>query len=125
MRRRGFVSAAALFLFFWSPDAPGQGRAEPSAGTYLQSVSNLIAAQQVYPQAAQRAGEEGNVVLRLSIDRQGGLAGLALHKSSGFPLLDKAAAEMARKAFPVPPPPAALAGDPLVLDAPVIFKLEE
>lgn len=124
MRRRHCL-AAALFLFL--PPVPGhaQAAAEPSAGTYLQSVSNLIAAQQVYPRAALRAGEEGNVVLRLSIDRQGGLVDLALRKSSGFPVLDKAAVEMARKAFPVPPPPAALAGDPLVVDAPVLFKLEE
>lgn len=124
MRRR-LSLAAALFLLFSPAAGHAQGPADPSAGAYLQSVSNLIAAQQVYPRAAQRAGEAGEVRLRLTIDRQGGLLGLALGKSSGFPALDKAAADMARKAFPVPPPPATLAGDPLVFDAPVIFKLEE
>lgn len=125
-RRRRLLSAAALFLLLLllSP-VPAGAQTDPSLAQYLQSVANLIAAQQDYPIAARRLDQQGEVRLRLTVDRQGGLLDVGLGKSSGFPILDQAAMEMARRAFPLPPPPPSLSGEPVVFDAPIRFRLEE
>ena len=44
-----------------------------------------------YPEEARRAGQEGVVNLRVSIDERGNVTGVAITRSSGFPLLDERA----------------------------------
>ncbi len=63
-----------------------------------------------YPETARRLGQEGLVVLRVAIDKSGRPARVAIHRSSGYPLLDDSAqATVQRWKFV----PARLAGLPV------------
>lgn len=61
-------------------------------------VQYLTAPQPVYPAAARRRGDEGEVLLRVLIDAQGGVEQIALERSSGIASLDQAAREAVRRA---------------------------
>ncbi len=50
-----------------------------------------------YPPASVRAGEEGRVFVRLSIDKQGSVTDCVVQRSSGFPRLDNATCVLARR----------------------------
>ena len=50
-----------------------------------------------YPKQARLNGEEGLVVVRISIDRWGGVESSQVYQSSGFELLDHAALDATRK----------------------------
>jgi TonB family protein len=56
----------------------------------------------VYPVTAQRAGEEGTVVLRVYVNVMGQPATVKIVQSSGYPDLDNAAVESALNARYVP-----------------------
>lgn len=51
----------------------------------------------VYPLLARRMGEQGRVLLRVSVDAHGKPLDVQLHASSGSPRLDQAAAEAVRR----------------------------
>ena len=59
--------------------------------TWQAAVSAWIAARKPYPEEAQRRGEEGNVLVRLTIDRSGRVLEATVVKASGSVLLDEAA----------------------------------
>lgn len=72
----------------------------PAAGPV--SVGNLAskmisATPPRYPMESRRKREEGVVVLRLVLSRDGKVASIAIHRSSGVAALDNAAMEAARK----------------------------
>jgi protein TonB len=50
-----------------------------------------------YPREARNAGQAGTVIVRVEIDADGRPARVEIARSSGFPLLDEAAAEAARR----------------------------
>jgi protein TonB len=50
-----------------------------------------------YPREARNAGQEGTVIVRVAIDPDGRPARVEIARSSGFPLLDEAALEAARR----------------------------
>lgn len=84
-----------------SPPAPSVRLAEPDAvGTGLVSGSRVIPAAldkaahntpPGYPPLAVRDGEEGSVVLRVHIAADGSAAAVEIFRTSGYPLLDRAA----------------------------------
>lgn len=51
-----------------------------------------------YPPEARRKGWEGTVILKLEVTADGSLAEAALHRSSGYDILDRAALRMIRSA---------------------------
>jgi len=61
-------------------------------------VQYLTAPQPVYPAAARRRGDEGEVLLRVLINAQGGVEQIALERSSGIASLDQAAREAVQRA---------------------------
>ena len=65
-----------------------------------------------YPRAARLRRQQGEVRLRLVLDRSGRLLEAALASSSGHDLLDEAALRMAQRAAPYPPPLDALGNAP-------------
>lgn len=77
-----------------------------------------------YPAAAQAAGQQDTVYLRLSIDRRGRLLDAAIKRSSGFALLDSETLELARRAGPYPQPPASVPGERIVRVVPVEFYIK-
>jgi protein TonB len=98
----------------------------PDAGqlaAYGRELAGAVAAHQRYPRLAQLRQWQGTAVLQLDLAAAGSLLGIRVLSSSGHEVLDRQALEMVREALPLPPLPAALAGRPLTVDVPVVFRL--
>lgn len=76
-----------------------------------------------YPRAARLRRQEGEVLLRLTVDRTGRLLGTEIERPSGVDVLDQAALDTARRAAPMPPVPANEPGERLILLVPILFAL--
>jgi protein TonB len=74
-----------------------------TAGTPIQTdIGKLVVVYQpdadpYYPSFSKRAGEQGEVVVRLIIDETGIVEEVALLRSSGFARLDRAATEIGKR----------------------------
>lgn len=91
---------------------------------YEQLISGWIEQHKTYPPEARQAGIEGRAVVRLRINRLGRVILFSIEKSSGSPVLDRAAEQMIRAANPVPRVPNNYpAGRLLEFLIPVEFKL--
>lgn len=88
---------------------------------YLSRVYRHIDPYRDYPAAARASRQHGRVVTRVTINRDGGLIDLRLDRSSGWPLLDNAEMAAIRRAMPLPPVPAGMRGDPVVLVLPMNY----
>jgi protein TonB len=80
---------------------PQQAAPAAPAAPHVVDASQLgylVAPKPVYPKRAERAGEQGLVLIRVLIDIAGRPAQVSLEKSSGFPDLDQAALSAARAA---------------------------
>lgn len=69
--------------------------------------------------------EEGTVLTRVTISRQGQLLNVVMEKSSGLPSLDAGVLETIRRASPYPPLPADIPGDRHTFQLPVSFRYNE
>lgn len=77
-----------------------------------------------YPRLARRRGQQGRVILRVEVDPAGHATSVAIHRSSGYRLLDRAAARTVRRwTFQ----PARRAGKITSgqVDVPVLFRLHD
>ena len=88
---------------------------------YLSRVYRHIDPYRDYPAAARAARQHGRVVTRLTISRAGELLDIRLDRSSGWPLIDNAEMAAIRRAMPLPPVPAGMRGDPIVLVLPMNY----
>lgn len=66
----------------------------------IERVGNLN-----YPEAARTGHLHGELILTVCIDRTGNVRSIDIVRSSGIPLLDRAAERIVRMAAPYPPPP--------------------
>jgi protein TonB len=62
-------------------------------------------------------------LLQLELGADGRLLAVRVLSSSGHETLDRQALDMVRDAVPLPQLPAALAGRPLTVDVPVVFRI--
>lgn len=76
-----------------------------------------------YPRQSERLHQEGVVWVRFAVDRQGRVADPVIQKASGYPLLDEEALATVRRSSPLPPPPADVPGDPVMVLVPINFFL--
>jgi protein TonB len=78
-----------------------------------------------YPPEARSRRQQGIPVIEITIDPAGRVLGARIVSSSGFPLLDQAAIEMAHRASPLPAPPAAVVGGQsrIAFGVPVNFNI--
>lgn len=58
-----------------------------------------------YPAVARRRGEEGSVLIDLSVKADGSLESVRVSSGSGSAVLDRAALDLVRSLFPFDPPP--------------------
>jgi protein TonB len=65
---------------------------------WQSAVSAWIAARKTYPEEARRRGEEGNVLVRLTVDRSGQVLEATVFRASGSVLLDEATLRLLGKA---------------------------
>lgn len=91
---------------------------------YLTRVFRHIEPFRTYPEAARANRQRGRVVTRVTINRAGELVALSVDRSSGWPLIDNAELAAIRRAMPLPPPPAGMPGDPLVLILPMTYNYD-
>ena len=98
--------------------ATGDGGAR---NDYLSRVYRHIDPYRDYPAAARAARQHGRVVTRVTISRAGELLDIRLDRSSGWPLIDDAEMSAIRRAMPLPPVPAGMRGDPIVLVLPMNY----
>jgi protein TonB len=78
----------------------------------------------VYPPLARRMGEEGKVVLRVSVNAQGSADSVEIRTSSGSQRLDESAQKTVRNWKFIPAKRGEVAVQSWVL-VPIIFKLEQ
>lgn len=88
---------------------------------YLSRVYRHIDPYRDYPAAARAARQHGRVSTRVTISRAGELIDIRLESSSGWPLIDNAEMAAIRRAMPLPPVPAGMRGDPVVLVLPMTY----
>ncbi len=100
-------------------DAATRGRA---IDDYLWQVARQ-ASQYRYYSSERR--EEGTVVARLIIARDGRLLGISIARSSGFPVLDKGVLETFRAGAPYPRIPNDIPGDPVTFTLPVTSRYHQ
>lgn len=106
--------------------APSARPSAPDAGAlaaYGRELAGAVATRQRYPRLAQLRQWQGTAVLQLELAAAGRLLAVRVLSSSGHEILDQQALEMVRAAVPLPPLPGVLAGQPLTVDVPVVFKL--
>lgn len=82
---------------------------------YLTGVANKIAQ---YRYRSNQANEQGTVVLRMVIGRDGHLVDVSVAKSSGIMNLDRGLIEAARSAAPFAPLPSGLPGPQIAFTLP-------
>jgi periplasmic protein TonB len=89
----------------WREETVDLGSLNIKYVTYLAKIKNKILQIWKYPQKAYEENEEGNVIVKMSIDADGRLAGAALISSSGYAELDDGALSVVRTAAPFEPLP--------------------
>ncbi|SEQ60248.1 outer membrane transport energization protein TonB [Devosia sp. YR412] len=102
-----------------APAAPAASAVSPQQ--WQAQALALLDRRKVYPQQAQNDGIEGSVDVSFSVSASGQLGSIRISRSSGSGVLDQAALDTARRASPLPPPPADIAG--ATLTATVRFSL--
>lgn len=76
-----------------------------------------------YPSEAQRRGDQGVVLMRLQVMRDGRVLSATMIQGSGSAALDAAAADWIARAAPLPAFPAEMTGERLELTVPLRFRL--
>lgn len=90
---------------------------------YYSDLAALIDANKDYPGEVKKEKQEGTVIVNFAINRQGWLLSSAIHKSSGYPLLDKAALATLERSNPFPPIPKSIDRDILKIAVPISYTL--
>lgn len=89
----------------WREETVDLGSLDIKYVTYLAKIKNKILHIWKYPQKAYEKNEEGNVIVKMSIDADGRLAGAVLISSSGYAELDEGAISVVQTAAPFEPLP--------------------
>lgn len=104
------------------PPAAAQPRND-ALDNYRAQLAAYLARYKRYPHASQVKGEEGTVLVRFTLDRRGGVSGVAIDRGSGHPLLDEEVLALLRRAAPMPPMPASMPENEREFSVPVSFSL--
>jgi protein TonB len=111
-----------------NPSIPAKSEPLPVAveksllGDYLETVRRAVEMNKEYPSAARQLGQQGSVIIRVRILRDGHLAEAGVIASSGHRHLDRAAVAAVRRAAPLKAP-AGFDLDDVVLEIPITFRL--
>jgi protein TonB len=90
---------------------------------YLAALAAKINRSKYYPTGSRRRGEEGKVVVRFIVQKNGDLTDLTIVESSGSRRLDAAALKTLRRVTPFRPIPDALNRDHWRISVPIVFDL--
>lgn len=98
----------------------GAPRVEPS---WQSTLVRRLQQFKRYPREAQSHSEEGVVLLRFSIDRNGHVLAHSIARSSGYSDLDEEVMAMIMRAEPLPAFPTSMPQPQLDLTVPIRFSL--
>jgi protein TonB len=110
------------------PQSPRVAEPAPAAQPLAQYRLQLIGAARKhkrYPRLAMENNWEGDVVVRMAFGGNGLLAGLTIHSSSGYAVLDHQALEMFRQAAKMVEVPSALHGREFTFEVRAVYNLED
>jgi protein TonB len=116
VRRWGLLGGCALAVLGAGPTPPPSRAADPAVGVAfedalpdrpsvdarLEEIRRRLQAALVYPPIARRIGLEGTAWLRFEIDREGAARDVAVARSSGHAVLDRAARQAVGRAGRLP-----------------------
>jgi protein TonB len=106
----GEVNGNTKFDDSGNDNATPGGGTPGGPGTYNAELSAWLQAHHEFPDRAQRRKMYGATQVQFTIDRQGNLLSYEIITSSGYKILDEAALDTLKRASPMPPMPAELAG---------------
>lgn len=89
----------------WREETIDLGSMDVKYVSYLAKIKNKILKVWKYPDKSYERNEEGNVVVKMSIDADGSLSDVSLIASSGFVELDHGALDVVQSAAPYEPLP--------------------
>lgn len=104
-----------------SQPAPPAAAASSGPSDWRGRLLAHLESHKRYPAAALARRQQGVAHVRFVMDRQGRVLTARLERSSGAPILDRAALDMLTRAQPLPRPPAEVEGDRIELVVPVEF----
>lgn len=90
---------------------------------YKSSVIKRTLRQVEYPKVSVRRGQEGKVLLDITVDRKGQIKSIYAKEEARFKLLNEAAIAAVNAAGEFPAVPAALEGSEVTVTVPVTFRL--
>lgn len=90
---------------------------------YFGQISAWIDANKDYPTEVKKKKQQGTVVVRFTIGRDGQLIASTIKQSSGHVLLDQAALETLARAAPFPPIPEFVGRETLSIAVPIDYTL--
>lgn len=117
---------AAIEVVRPNPALASVGVERPDLGAlaaYGRELAGAVATRQRYPRIALLRQWQGTTLLQLEMAADGRLLAVRVLSSSGHESLDRQALDMVREAVPLPAFPSALAGRPLTVDVPVVFRI--
>lgn len=90
---------------------------------YISILKQLVYTKIKYPVKSVQRTEEGLVRMRVSINRDGSLAGVILEQEPEYSRLTRAAIKAVEKSAPFPDFPASISSDEFSFSLPVVFRL--
>ena len=122
--------APSPFNMTSTPDATQTASAMPAgrAGPppdYLTQVRLRLERNKTYPRMAELRRQEGEVMLRFTIGRDGHVLRHVIDKSSGYTVLDQETEAMLARSDPLPPVPPEMTGNTFEIVVPVQFELSD
>jgi protein TonB len=105
------------------PVAPAATTADQLFEVYKSNIYKLTYRNTIYPPRSINLKQEGVIVLKIKINRDGKVINTTEEKTSEFASLNKAAETAIKRSAPYPAPPEALKGDSFEISIPFNFKL--
>jgi protein TonB len=103
--------------------AAKHGTDDHTLSQYLRLVRERIGRYKKYPFIARKRGLEGEVGVRFLLTGAGEAQLLAISRSSGQEILDRAALKAVEDGAPFPRPPADLLAEPITIELNIVFNL--
>ena len=98
-------------------------RARQQEADYFSLVSAHLNRRKTYPVEARQARQQGVVTVRFTVDRNGGVSGTSIKRSSGHDVLDQATLALLQRVAPLPRMPATMQRDSVTLSLPIDYTL--
>ena len=102
--------------------SPPQTTSEAIASEWQSALGRWLASRKTYPEAARERDEEGRVVVRFTVIRDGTVLSVSVVRSSGIAALDDAAQAMLRGAR-LPPFPETMTQSQVNVTVPIAYSL--